>query len=502
MKKIIFLVVLSVIMVVLTVSCQTAPSSYHIHYELNGGKLSAGSNPDAFVEGGEPIVLTNPTKNGYVFAGWKDNINRQTAPEKLYVLTTDIASDVVITAYWEPAVYSISYNLEQFDMPKAEEPEEKQTNPVSYTIETPNIELIPAQGSDDYIFVGWIYEGDDPKTATKDFTIYQGSTGDKKIVAVWDFKPMTYYISCRLNGGSYIEKNPYTYVVTDDPFVLNNPVREGYVFIGWREINETSVSEPVLEYTVNTKGHKNLLLEAVWEPINYSIEYVMNGGYYLYDVSNPTVYTVDTETFTLAAPFKYNYKFLGWVVSGDKTLTLHDSFTISKGSTGDLKLYAIFEWIDNPVGAVTEMQLQAEVFGKDNIPRPSWVVKVPSDGEYHYEKGYGVANNFYDSMKLAVKEAVAALGTWTGTYISSDYLEVDFKQELYSIDHSSEAYVYEREIVEYWEDANGGVWVLIRIPVRSYNFIMDDEPNVVVEYREPSFSDVVSKILDNTNIKL
>ena len=148
------------------------------------------------------------------------------------------------------------------------------------------------------------------------------------------------------------------------------------------------------------------------------------------------------------------------------------------------------------------MQLQAEVFGKDNIPRPSWVVKVPSDGEYHYEKGYGVANNFYDSMKLAVKEAVAALGTWTGTYISTDYLEVDFKQELYSIDHSSEAYVYEREIVEYWEDANGGVWVLIRIPVRSYNFIMDDEPNVVVEYREPSFSDVVSKILDNTNIKL
>jgi uncharacterized repeat protein (TIGR02543 family) len=228
----------------------------------------------------------------------------------------------------------------------------------------------------------------------------------------------------------------------------------------------------------------------------------MNGGFYLYDVSNPTSYTIETDTFTLAAPYKYNYRFLGWIVSGDKTLTLHDSFTIKQGSTGDLKLYAIFEWIDNPVGVVTEMQMQAEVFGKDNIPRPSWVVKVPSDDDFHYEKGYGISGNFYDSMKLAVKEAVAALGTWTGTYIASEYQEVDFKQELFSIDHSSEAFVYEREIVEYWEDANGGVWVLIRIPVRSYEFIMDDDPIKVIEYREPSFSDVLGQILEKTDIKL
>lgn len=475
-----------------------------MRYVLNGGKVSGAPNPESYVEGASPVKLNNPTRNGYDFLGWTDNIGTKT-PKKDYYLSSDVAQDITITANWEIIVYNILYNVSDLNLLNRHNEElclaAIPTNPVTYTIED-TVHLIPVEGDIDYTFLGWIYKGGDPSKATKDFSILKGSTGDKSIVAVWDFTPHVSTISYELNGGVLKEENPSQYQVTDEPFTLLAPTKESYTFVGWREVG--SEDEPNPTYTVNTRGYRDLSLEAVWVPVSFKIDYVLNGGFYLYDLSNPTEYNKETESFTLVAPYKYNYNFLGWIVAGDESLTLHDTFTVSKGTVGDLKFYAIFEWVENPVGAITAMQLQTEVFGKNNIPRPNWVVKVPADGDYHYEKGYGKAGDFNTSLKLATNEALYSLGSWAGTYVYTDYTEEGNEAEV-SMNLNSSSHVYGRDVVEYWEDSEGGVWVLVGVPVNgdkdAVDFLLGKEstPEVEYVYKEPTFMEVLNLILDKTD---
>lgn len=47
-------------------------NTYTITYNLNGGKNSS-KNPIKYTAGDKPITLTNPTRKGYTFVGWKRN---------------------------------------------------------------------------------------------------------------------------------------------------------------------------------------------------------------------------------------------------------------------------------------------------------------------------------------------------------------------------------------------------------------------------------------------
>lgn len=86
-------------------------------------------------------------------------------------------------------------------------------------------------------------------------------------------------------------------------------------------------------------GTANVTVSAVKDtPIDYTITYNLDGG----TASNPSTYTIETETFTLKAPLKAGYTFAGWTGTGltDATKTV----TIEKGSTGDRSYTAT--WVD------------------------------------------------------------------------------------------------------------------------------------------------------------
>lgn len=82
---------------------------------------------------------------------------------------------------------------------------------------------------------------------------------------------------------------------------------------------------------------ENKTAYAYWTAIEYTITYNLNGGSYPSGVTNPTTYTIDTETITLNNPVKDGYEFDGWIDSLGVTL---DNRIIPKGSTGDKTLRA------------------------------------------------------------------------------------------------------------------------------------------------------------------
>ena len=123
------------------------------------------------------------------------------------------------------------------------------------------------------------------------------------------------------NGGA-ISNNREVFKIKKK-WVENKPTRNGYDFLDW------NVSSFILSYaSKNYSADLNLL--ASWNIVDYAITYNLNGG----SLSNlPTSYNIDTPDFSLGAPVKKGYTFIGWSGTdiNDKAL----SVSVEKGSIGD-----------------------------------------------------------------------------------------------------------------------------------------------------------------------
>ena len=164
-----------------------------------------------------------------------------------------------------------------------------------------------------------------------------GSTSDlhewgafRHVSASW---ATTYYSTISFNGngstgGSMSSMNDKsgTFNLTANAFT-----KTGYSFGGWA----TSTSGAVAyangaSYTVNQSNRGPKTLYAKWTAVNYTIGYTLNGG----SVStNPTGYTIETNTITLNNPTKDGYTFKGW--TGSNGNTPQTTVQIAKGSTGN-----------------------------------------------------------------------------------------------------------------------------------------------------------------------
>ena len=116
------------------------------------------------------------------------------------------------------------------------------------------------------------------------------------------------------------------------------------------------------------------------------------------------------------------------------------------------------------------------VKGKNGIKRPDWVIYDQSNFINHYASGYGTGNTFEIAKQKAVLNADAELALWISNSVQAvrdRYIEESHVGE-------SETYIdkfvstsTERALavmtgikeVDFWEDLEGGVWVLRSIPV-------------------------------------
>jgi uncharacterized repeat protein (TIGR02543 family) len=154
-----------------TATWTTVP--YQISYILDGGTAGTPANPASYSVETADFTLTNPTKEGYDFAGWTG----ADLEEATTTVTIEQGSTGhrVYTATWTPTTYTLNYILDggTFALPG---------NPMSYTIESSDITLLnPTRGTD--TFGGW--NGTDLELPTMSVTIPQGSIGDRTYTAIW-----------------------------------------------------------------------------------------------------------------------------------------------------------------------------------------------------------------------------------------------------------------------------------------------------------------------------
>ena len=149
-------------------------------------------------------------------------------------------------------------------------------------------------------------------------------------------------------------------------------------------------------------------------------------------------------------------------MGGDKTEALRKGLVLPAGSTGNVKFYAIWEKNTVPVGEVTKEQINQLVYGKDGILRPDWMVKLPEEAGYHYEKAYSDNPDLFDAIIEAQEMGERLISQWVGTTFTRSDRSVDGSTYLTSgVDFSNTVKHVER--VEYWQEGEGRTWVLLRV---------------------------------------
>jgi len=84
----------------------------------------------------------------------------------------------------------------------------------------------------------------------------------------------------------------------------------------------------------------DVTVSATFTPIDYTIEYVLNGG--KAKGENPTTYNVETAKIVFYAAEKAGFAFEGWFEKFEKDVFENQIFDLPTGSTGDRTLYAKF----------------------------------------------------------------------------------------------------------------------------------------------------------------
>ena len=258
-------------------------ADFAINYVLNDG-VNNPDNPAGYNILTLPLEILAPTKEAYRFLGWYDNAEFNGDP--ITEIAAGTTGDVTLYAKWELVIYSIVYELNGGT--------NAETNPDTYNIENLPLTLAdPTKAG--YTFLGW-YNGE-----TKVTEVPAGTTGEFKVEAKWQINEYT--ISYDLAEGAWEDTAGVgSYTIESEDIVLPNPVRNGYKFLGWY-----NVDEKVETITKGSTG--NLELVAKWEIEKYSINYELNGGAFdsVAEISKDAKHTFtisDYLTFAAATGYK------------------------------------------------------------------------------------------------------------------------------------------------------------------------------------------------------
>ena len=326
--------------------------NYKISYNLDGGTHGV-LHPDS-AEYDSTVTISNPTKTGYTFTGWTITGYDSTTSghtgsawtgetrTDYSNLTAEDGATVTFTAKWTKEAPKAA-NLQttgDVGIKATSHPDKAVVNIGS------NVQ-VSAVLNTGYVFKGW-YNGD---VKVSDDLSFVYTMPNKDTVLTAKTTPINYTISYDLNGGTVVVSNPTSYNIETSTFALNNPVKLGYVFVGWTGSNGTIPQKNVSIYKGST-GNKSY--KANWTAntgTKYTVEYYqmnLDGKTYTKHESKTFAGTTNTKVASLDT-LKKTYTGFTYVYAENA-----DAVINSDGSTV-VKLYYsrnkyildINSWIDS-----------------------------------------------------------------------------------------------------------------------------------------------------------
>ncbi len=348
---------------------------YNINYHLDGGTNNE-ANPLTYTIENE-VTLAEPTKEGFAFLGW---YKEEALTNKVTSIAKGTTKDIDLYAKWTEEVL-VTFVVD---------------NDVVKTVNVSKGEqiVIPtAPVKEGYTFENW-YLGNN---------VYEIAEVSESITVVGKYNINSYDVKYFVDDNEFgSEKVDYNNKANG---LDNNPSKTGYEFKGWFVNSTTKFNFEEDRITSNTN------LYAKFEPVNYEIEYRLDGG--TNNASNPSTYTIEDEV-VLQKPSKDGYSFKGWVSETGAPVS-----KIETGTTGKITLIATYEEnviitfvVDNKVYKTIN------ITNGDELEFPS----VPVKDGYTFENWY-VGEEVFSNLNVDASVTVTAkfnLNRYKVTYYVGD----------------------------------------------------------------------------------
>lgn len=371
-KWIKFMMILALILMIS--SCKNQITEYKIHFQSNFGTQIESIEIDSL---SSFILPIDPVRDGYTFNGWYlDNETFNTPFDASFISSHELTSNLILYAKWDINQYQISLETDGG----------QEFSSISINYQEPIVLPIPKR--DEYVFEGWFLDSlftqpllldkmpseniqlyakwvmykslyfdenggdnvplyhrpvgsiiEEPSNVTKEGHIFLGWYSDPlftqpyvfsvmpeesiTIYAKWQVKTCTLILN--ENGGEDLEDITQVF---GSPLILPIPVREGYVFNGWYNMNSTYFNETTMP--------DDKEIYAMWNNIYYIIPFMNNGEVYL------TYHLVYGKVMhEIEEPTREGYIFGGWYM--DETYLIPYDF--DQPVTSQFTLYAKWDLI-------------------------------------------------------------------------------------------------------------------------------------------------------------
>lgn len=272
-----------------------------------------------------------------------------------------------------------------------------------YSFKGWSVEVIPAENDADHLDADGADDAAD-ETLLKAGDTYTITAGGVIFTAQWEKKTFTVKYYLPDETGAWVEKKMDTVDSVDyATYSLWTPnAEDGYEFSGWYQKPADIGVKAKVEKLYMAKEWK---LYGKFTPIEYTIQYVYNDG--KATSTNPTTYTVESETITLAdaTGADWGKTFLEWHDENGQKIT-----EIPTGSTGDRVITAYWNWpvhlhyldkdnneIDSATLYVSELEPSACVLPTGEKTGYDF------DGWYEAKKDIGTASHKLNALSIAKK---------------------------------------------------------------------------------------------------
>lgn len=308
----------------------TQVKQYKITYMLDGG-TNNNENPAVFKETSGTIVLKDPTKEGYTFAGWYLDAALTQRITKIEEGTCD---NITLYAKWTVAEAADKLNIDNLDIDFTDLEDEYVSSRADGKPKLIIFFSVSCQKSQQTI--QGIRNGIENvdiiavntntiKASKEEVQSFKNTYGSDAIVFSYDGYGVENagYLNDYVDAAEHNSITPPTICYID----ANNKLQ--HITNGYRSAN--AIKADIQAYCSGSSSGP-----APSE--TYHITYKLDGG--TNNEKNPATYTADTETITLQNPTKEGCTFVGWY--RDATFKVRVS-QIVKGSSGNLTLYAKWE---------------------------------------------------------------------------------------------------------------------------------------------------------------
>lgn len=236
----------------LTLTGQWDLITYSISYDNNGG--TGGGNPSTFNVTQAVSFTNNPTRTGWVLAGWDTDGDVETAE-----ITTSgfalgaYAEDLNLTAVWTQNIYTLTYNSADGSAVADKTFTYNQTLDSTY---------FPAPTRAGYNFLGWFDSSNNRWSSLSQSHQNTGPNSNLTLTARWS--PILYSLSVApgFDGGTGGGYSVGSYGTGDAIYIGFRPHRDGYAFLGWKDLDTG-----LFYVNGDPMPPKNMTLTAQWAAI-------------------------------------------------------------------------------------------------------------------------------------------------------------------------------------------------------------------------------------------